>query len=128
MGKRGRRGEMGESSLGGIVNRERRKWKGINEDIKIEEWENHFKRLLGGVEGRVVQGTDRKGSREWEAELGRVEIGKILARVRDGKAVGVDRISRKAWKYGGEKRSEYGRCAIGYEGERDGRGNGTREY
>jgi len=96
-----------ESQVWEIVNRERRKWKGINEEIKIEEWENRFKRLLGGVEGSVVQGTDRRGSREWKIELEREEIRKILTRVRDGKAVEVDGIPGEAWKYGGEKMEEW---------------------
>jgi len=96
-----------ESQVWGIINRERRKWKGANEDIKIEEWEEYFKRLLGGVEGRVVQGMDRRGNGEWEAELEREEIRKILTRVRDGKAVGVDGIPGEAWKYGGERIEEW---------------------
>jgi len=51
-----------ESQGWGIVNKERKKWKRINEGIKIEE--NYFKGLLGVVEGRVVQETDRRGRRE----------------------------------------------------------------
>jgi len=63
--------------------------------------------LLRGVEGRVVQGTDSRGSREWETELERKEIRKILTGVRDGKAVGVNGIPGEAWKYGGEKMEEW---------------------
>lgn len=33
------------------MNKEKRKRKGINEEIELEEWVGYFKRLLGGVEG-----------------------------------------------------------------------------
>lgn len=46
-----REGEVWE-----IVNRGRKKRKGINEEIEEEEWKEHFMRLLGGVENRVVEG------------------------------------------------------------------------
>jgi len=41
-----------ESEAWEIVNRERRKRKRMNENIEMEEWKEHFIRLLGGVEGR----------------------------------------------------------------------------
>lgn len=33
-----------------MVKKERRRRKGINEGIKMEEWVGYFKNLLGGVE------------------------------------------------------------------------------
>lgn len=39
-----------------IVNRERRKTRRINEGIKREKWEEYFRKLLGGVEEKVVKG------------------------------------------------------------------------
>jgi len=95
-----------EGQVWGIVNRERKRWKGINEDIKMEEWEEYFKELLGDVERRVVQGEDRRGRREEEEDLRREEIRGILKKVKDGKALGVDGIPGETWKYGGEGMEE----------------------
>lgn len=46
-----REGEVWE-----IVNRERRKRRRINEGIEWKKWKEHFMRLLGRVEERVVRG------------------------------------------------------------------------
>lgn len=45
-----------ESKVWEIVNRERRRKK-VNKNIDMEEWKEHFMRLLGGGggEGRVVK-------------------------------------------------------------------------
>jgi len=96
-----------EGQVWGIVNKERKKWKGINEGIKMEEWEIYFKGLLGGIERRVVQGTDKKGRRGMEKELEKEEINEVLRRVKDGKAMGVDDIPGEVWKYGGEEMEEW---------------------
>lgn len=42
-----------------IVNRERRRRFKINEGIKLEEWDEHFKRVLGGIKWRVRLGSGR---------------------------------------------------------------------
>lgn len=39
-----------------VINRQRNRWRGINRKIRVEEWGEYCKSLLGGVEGRVVQG------------------------------------------------------------------------
>lgn len=43
-----------------IINRERKKKKGINEGIGMEEWKVHFMRLLGGVKRKVVRERERE--------------------------------------------------------------------
>jgi len=43
-----------ESQVWGIVNKVRKRWRGVNQDIKLKEWEKYFKELLGGVEERVM--------------------------------------------------------------------------
>jgi len=35
-----------------IVNRERKKWKRMNEGIGIKEWEEYFKEI--GIDGKVI--------------------------------------------------------------------------
>ncbi|EZA56065.1 hypothetical protein X777_03892 [Ooceraea biroi] len=73
----------------------------------MEEWKEHFMRLLGGVEGRVVRG-ERRGEREKEEEkeISRTEIREIIGKLKDGKAVGGDGIPNEVWKYGGEEIEE----------------------
>jgi len=55
-----------ESEVWDLVNRERKKGRRVNEEIGMEEWEDYFRRLLGGVEERVVRGGERR--REGEGE------------------------------------------------------------
>jgi len=42
-----------ESEVWEIINSERKKKGRIKERIEMEEWEEHFKRLLGGIENKV---------------------------------------------------------------------------
>lgn len=51
-----------EGQVWEVVNKERKK-RGVNGGIKMEEWTEYFKELMGGVEGRVVRGTREKGER-----------------------------------------------------------------
>lgn len=41
-----------EGQVWEVVNRERKKWKRINEQIEEREWEEYFKNLLGGGKER----------------------------------------------------------------------------
>ena len=50
-----------EEQVWKVVNRERGKKRRVNEKIKMEEWVEYFRGLLGGVEWRVVKGGQRKG-------------------------------------------------------------------
>ncbi|KMQ89643.1 hypothetical protein RF55_10705 [Lasius niger] len=47
---------MTEGQVWKIVNRERKRRSRVNEGIEIKEWNDYFKRLLGGIEWRVVKG------------------------------------------------------------------------
>lgn len=38
-----------EGQIWAIVNRERKKWKGINREIEMEKWEEYFRELLGEI-------------------------------------------------------------------------------
>lgn len=84
------------------MNRERRKGKKVNEGIEWDKWKEHFMRLLGGVEDKVVRGkgSDRRGM-DKEEEINGEKI-KGLAKLKDGKATGIDGIPNEVWKYGGE--------------------------
>jgi len=48
--------ETGEAKTEGkvweLIRRKRKRWKRVNEEIKMEEWKEHFLRLLGGSKGR----------------------------------------------------------------------------
>jgi len=95
-------GVRAEGQVWGIMNKEKKRWKEINENIKMEEWEEYFKGFLGGIEKRVVQGENRRRRSKMEEELEREGIRKVLRRVKDGKAMGVDGISWEVRKYGEE--------------------------
>ena len=49
-----------EGEVWKIVNRERKRRKGVNEGIEEKEWREYFMTLLGGVEGRVRKGGRRR--------------------------------------------------------------------
>lgn len=49
-----------ESEVWEIVNKERRRRKKKYENIDMEEWKEHFMRLLGKVEGKVGKGSKSK--------------------------------------------------------------------
>lgn len=87
-----------------MLNRERKKKRRrINETIGKKEWKEYYMRLLGGVERRVIRGGFREGRRKEgaEGELGKEEIKRTMKRLKDGKAVGIDEVPNKVWKYGG---------------------------
>ncbi|KYN27434.1 hypothetical protein ALC57_03143 [Trachymyrmex cornetzi] len=85
-------GAKNERQVWEIVNKKRKKWKGINKGIGMREWEEYFKELLGEVEGRVIREKSEKGRQEMEMELSREEIRKVTRNLKDGKAMGVDGI------------------------------------
>ena len=53
-----------EGQVWKVVNRERKRRRGVNEEIKIEEWDEYFRELLvgggGGMEGKKG-GRNREG-------------------------------------------------------------------
>lgn len=107
MRKAWRKGEVWE-----IVNRERKKRKRIFiffffipsfDGVGGNEWKEHFIRLLGGVEDMVVKGMMEKKQEDGEEALSREEIKRVLGRLKDGRAAGINGVANKVWKYGGEE-------------------------
>lgn len=92
-----------EEEVWKIVNRERKRWKGLNEEIEMSEWKNHFMELLGGVEKRVRKGKKEGREEDEEEGISRKEIDKVIENMKDKKAAGIDEIPNEVWKYGGEK-------------------------
>jgi hypothetical protein len=120
-------GERREKEVWEIVNRERNRRKGVNGEIGMEEWVEYFRRLLGGVEERVVKGEGRRRTGE-ERGISRGEIRGTIRRIRDGKAAGIDGIPGRCENTGERSwRNGYGNFARGYGMGRDGRRNGKRE-
>ncbi|KYN24369.1 hypothetical protein ALC57_04031, partial [Trachymyrmex cornetzi] len=99
-------GAKEEKQVWDIVNGERKRWRGINKGIEMQEWEVYFKDLLGGVEGRVIWGKGERRGQGRERELSREELRKVTRNLTDGKAMGVDRIPNEVWKYGGGENIE----------------------
>ncbi|XP_018364055.1 PREDICTED: uncharacterized protein LOC108761816 [Trachymyrmex cornetzi] len=96
------KGARTEVKVWEVVNRERKKKKGIEEGIQTEEWVEYFKNMLG-VEGRVRRGIRRGGKDDGELDITREEIKRAIGKLKNGKAVGTDEVPGEVWKYGGEK-------------------------
>lgn len=97
-----------------MINKERKKKKGIYEGIKMEEWEKHFGEPLEGEkrnEGRKQQGEgevarEEKETEEEEDGIRRVEIRKVIGKMKKKKAPGIDGMPNEAWIYGGKEMEE----------------------
>jgi len=57
----------------------------------MKEWEEYFKEILAGVDGKIVgeRGRERERRLEEERNVKRVEIRRVLRKLKDGKAMGV---------------------------------------
>jgi len=70
--------------------------KECNEGIGKKEWEEYFKEILGGVDGKVIweeREREREKGRRWleeERDVERKEIRRVLRKLKDGNAMGVD--------------------------------------
>ncbi|XP_076287327.1 uncharacterized protein LOC143212411 [Lasioglossum baleicum] len=95
-----------ESQVWKVVSRERKRRSRIDERIRMEEWEQYFRDLLGGVEGRVgkLGKSRREGDGEKDLEIG--EIIRVVKGLKDGKAAGGDGIPNEIWKHGGSEVQE----------------------
>lgn len=92
-----------EGQVWEVVNRERKKRKGVNEGIEMEEWIGYFNSLLGG-EGRMVKGErDVRREEDMELDISREEVVRAVVKVKESKAMGGDEILGEVWKYGGER-------------------------
>ena len=91
-----------EGQVWEVVKRERKRRKGIDESIRLEEWKEYFRGLLGGVDTKVVKGRRRFEEDDGEKGLSREEVRKAIRNLRDGQAEGGDGIPGEVWKYGGE--------------------------
>lgn len=88
-----------------MINRERRKNKRVKEEIEMEEWDSHFRKVLGGVESKVVI---RKMIERGKVEkISREEINRVIRKMKLGKAAGRDDIVNEVWKYGGKEIREW---------------------
>lgn len=89
-----------------IVKKQRKKKKRINEDLGWEEWKEHFMKLLRGVKDRVVREkeSNRRGGDEKD-EISGEEVMRVVVKLKDGKAAGMDGILNEVWRYvgGGDK-------------------------
>ncbi|XP_015120455.1 DNA ligase 1-like [Diachasma alloeum] len=84
-----------------VINRERKERKKINEGLGLERYKDHFMRLLGGVDGRVIVEGRREETEEEGAGLSQKEVKDAIFKLKSGKAAGEDEIENEIWKEGG---------------------------
>ncbi|XP_076291061.1 uncharacterized protein LOC143214209 [Lasioglossum baleicum] len=96
-----------ERQVWNIVNRERKKRNRVYEGIKMEEWDEHFRGILGGVEWRVRKGGESKRREEGERDIEKWEVTRVLKGLKEKKAAGGDEIRNEVWKYGGGEVEEW---------------------
>jgi len=62
-----------------------------------------FQRVImeGEGKGRMERGKEKRRKWEMKKELNRKEEKKMIRKLKDRKAMGVDRIPNEVWKYGG---------------------------
>jgi len=116
-----------------VINRERKRRVRINEQIKMEEWEEYFRTMLSGLEkkddGRERRGRERDRGKEGgmkegeEEELREGEIRKAIGGLKRGKAAGEDGLPNEVWIEGGKGLKE----AVGNVCKRVWRGEGFPE-
>lgn len=68
----------------------------------MEEWEEYFRGLLGGIERRVVR-REKRRQKGKEKEQKRGKIKQVLECLKENKTAKTDEISAEVWKFG-EKR------------------------
>lgn len=122
MEKRLRRRE--ESEVWEIVNMERRKTRRINEGIKREEWEEYFRRLLGGVEEKEIRGEKKEKRGDNRRELSRREIKEAIGKLKDGKVAGWTKYLERCGGTEGKRQKDgwkRGRFGERKDGQRIGR-------
>ena len=96
-----------EGQVWKVVNRERKRRKRVNEGIKMEAWEEHFKGLLGGVEWRVRRSGRSERGEDREEGIRKEEIGRVIRNLKEGKAGGGGGIRNEVWKMGGPEVEEW---------------------
>ncbi|KMQ82179.1 axoneme-associated protein [Lasius niger] len=96
-----------EGEIWKIVNKERKRRKGVNDGIEEKEWREYFMTLLGGVESRVWKGERGRRLEDGEQELRRSEVRKVVKKLKKGKATGVDGVPNEVWKFGGKRMEEW---------------------
>ena len=96
-----------EGEVWRVVNKERKRGKGVNKKIVAEEWREYFMRILGGAEDKTAEERGGRRAEDGEQRIEREELRKVLRKLKKGKAAGEDGVPNKVWKLGGEKVEEW---------------------
>jgi len=56
----------------------------------MKEWDEYFREILRGVDGKVIWGERKRERSEEKRNVERVEMRRVLRKLKDGKAMGID--------------------------------------
>ncbi|XP_051155795.1 uncharacterized protein LOC127278239 [Leptopilina boulardi] len=85
-----------------VVNRELNKWKGINRNIKMEEWTEYFREMAGGVQNRLRGEGRRRSVEKGGEEIRKEELIQAIGKMKRNKAVGHDGMESESLMWGGD--------------------------
>ncbi|KAJ3632437.1 hypothetical protein MTP99_009448 [Tenebrio molitor] len=87
------------------INRERKKKESVSEEMKMQEWEEYFMKLLEGRKAEGEAGTQMKEKQTApeQTEITAEEVEKHIRKLKKRKALGRDWVQNEAWMYGTER-------------------------
>ncbi|XP_077272062.1 uncharacterized protein LOC143902767 [Temnothorax americanus] len=98
-----------EKEVWKFINRERKHRKEVNEEISEEQWNKHFKKLLGGVGAKQETAKEKQetgDSCENQEGIRREEVEEIIKKMKNRKAAGADGMPNEVWTNGGSRLKE----------------------
>lgn len=96
------RGIRTEQEAWKYINRFRKRREGIDEEISMDKWKQHFMEILEGEEKRIEMEEEKEEEEEEEEEeqeITREEVIEQLKRLKMEKAPGEDGLENEVWRY-----------------------------
>lgn len=91
-----------EQEVWTYINKYKKRRENADEDIKEEEWRNHFMKQFGGSEKKrrlELKNVEDNEEKEKTSNIRKEELFKQLRKMKCGKAPGEDDLENEVWKY-----------------------------